>query len=190
MAMNFFTTDLFDEQENQRRSIVSRSSNAGEQSVYNFKRSSQLNLSLKRDSNQFKSFGQAESRSNPPDNNGSISGIYFPDLPNANDEFDLRLFYQFEQPEMCLQLQPIHSEFNAPDNEKVRVRFNSQDSGQSRTRVSNNEAYRSLLSTVAKPRRSSRKPRNRRSEQQSTCCSCKKTRCLKLYCECFAALGT
>ncbi len=189
--MNFFTDDLFEVFDDPKQSIISGNSAPGDQSPGDSKRSSQLNFSSKRDSNHFKSFGPADSRSTPQENIGSVLGIYIPDLQNAgNDDYSFKFFCQSERPDMTLQLQQIHSESNPPEVNKIRVRFNSQDSGQSPTRVSNNDADRSMVSTTSKPKRKPRSRRTRRSDQQLNCCSCKKTKCLKLYCECFASLGT
>jgi len=180
--MNSLTDDLFEPFADNRPNGTARNSLFDACSAFNSKRTSLLNFESKRGSQTFRTLVM-ENRPFHVEYCSRTSLLALPDLPSHNEdlEFGLRFFCAPEQPVQRPQIESLIYAQPA-DTDKNRQKYESNSSEQTNNLPSQSST---------KPKRK-RQPRKKLQQQQAqpNCCTCKKTKCLKLYCECFANGGT
>jgi hypothetical protein len=189
--MENFTDDFFyDNYNDNKQSVQGRNSIFDIGSTANSQRNSLLNLESKRSSQNHRSIIFGEGNSKILEERSRTSLVQLPDLINQErEDFGIRFFCLPDRKIETIQIES-RKLLEIPNVDPVLsniLKPKIENTSQVDLKKASNDF--SKISTKIKKKRQPRK-KNETNKLTDNCCNCQKTKCLKLYCECFANGGT
>lgn len=156
-------------------------------SLLNIKRNNAMNFESRHGSFNFGNvpFGEISNQIFEREPRGSIFQVD----DNLNLYFDNKKSPTFQYIPEPVAEQKMSQRSSRRDSDRLLKKSVSIDSDANHTRASNHDLTNSLISEINKQEKKPARRKRRTNKENNQGCSCKKTKCLKLYCECFSAGG-